>query len=134
VFRNAGVEPEDIQLTGCYDAFTFTSLLLFEAYGFCPVGEGGNYVTSGTIELGGKRPNNTSGGHLCEGYTHGMNMVIENVRQLRHQADDYCPGAERGEHTYDYSEGGCRQVRDVELAMNMGWGTPSLTSSLILRR
>jgi acetyl-CoA acetyltransferase len=134
VFRNAGVEPEDIQLTGCYDAFTFTSLLLFEGYGFCPVGEGGNYVSSGIIELGGKRPNNTSGGHLSEGYTHGMNMVIENVRQLRHQADDYCPGAARGEHTYDYSEGGCRQVRDVELAMNMGWGTPSLTSSLILRR
>ena len=97
VFRNAGVEPEDIQLTGCYDAFTFTSLLLFEGYGFCPVGEGGNYVSSGIIELGGKRPNNTSGGHLSEGYTHGMNMVIENVRQLRHQADDYCPGAARGE-------------------------------------
>ncbi len=134
VFRNAGVEPEDIQLTGCYDAFTFTPVLLFEGYGFCPVGEGGNYVTSGIIELGGKRPTNTSGGHLCEGYTHGMNMVIENVRQLRHQVDDYCPGAAHGEHTYDYSEGGCRQVRDVELAMNMGWGTPSLTSSLILRR
>ena len=81
-------------------------------------------MSSGVIELGGKRPNNTSGGHLCEGYTHGMNMVIENVRQLRHQADDSCPGWQQGEHTYDYSEGGCRQVRDVELAMNMGWGTP----------
>jgi acetyl-CoA acetyltransferase len=134
VFRNAGVEPKDIQLTGCYDAFTFTPLLLFEAYGFCPIGEGGEYVTSGVIELGGARPNNTSGGHLCEGYTHGMNMVIENVRQLRHRVDDSCPGAARGEHTYDYREGACRQVRDVELAMNMGWGTPSMTSSLILRR
>ena len=60
-----------------------------------------------------------------------MNMVIENVRQLRHAIDDSCPD---GEHTYDYREGGCRQVKDVELAMNMGWGTPSLTSSLILRR
>jgi hypothetical protein len=63
-----------------------------------------------------------------------MNMVIENVRQLRHQADDSCPGWARGEHSYDYREGGCRQVRDVELAMNMGWGTPSMTSSLNLRR
>ncbi len=134
VFRNAGVEPKDIQLTGCYDAFTFTPVLLFEGYGFCPVGEGGQYVSSGIIDLGGQRPNNTSGGHLCEGYTHGMNMVIENVRQLRHQADDFCPGAAHGEHTYDYHEGGCRQVRDVELAMNMGWGTPSLTSAMILRR
>ena len=134
VFRNAGVEPDDIELTGCYDAFTFTPVLLFEAYGFCPVGAGGEYVSSGIIELGGRRPNNTSGGHLCEGYTHGMNMVIENVRQLRHQADDSCPGAADGDHTYEYGEGGCRQVRDVELAMNMGWGTPSLTSSLIMRR
>ena len=47
VFRNAGVEPEDIQVTGCYDAFTFTPLLLFEGYGFCKVGEGGDYVSSG---------------------------------------------------------------------------------------
>jgi hypothetical protein len=63
-----------------------------------------------------------------------MNMVIENVRQLRHQADDSCPDWANGEHSYDYGEGGCRQVRDVELAMNMGWGTPSMTSALILRR
>jgi acetyl-CoA acetyltransferase len=134
VFRNAGVEPEDIQVTGCYDAFTFTPIFLFEAYGFCEPGGGGPYFESDVVELGGKRPTNTSGGHLCEGYTHGMNMVIENVRQLRHQADDSCPGWERGEHTYDYREGGCRQVKDVELSMNMGWGTPSMTSSLIMRR
>jgi acetyl-CoA acetyltransferase len=133
-FRNAGVEPEDIQLTGCYDAFTFTPVLLFEAYGFCGLGEGGDYVSSGIIDLGGERPNNTSGGQLCEGYTHGMNLVIENVRQLRHQADDSCPGAAEGHHTYDYGEGGCRQVPDVELAMNMGWGTPAVTSALILAR
>lgn len=135
IFQNAGVRPEDIELTSCYDAFTFTPVMLFEAYGFCDVGSGGDYVSSGTIELGrGKRPNNTSGGQLCEGYTHGMNLVIENVRQLRHQADDFCPSWEMGEHSYDYSGAGCRQVRDVELAMSMGWGRPSMTSALILRR
>lgn len=133
-FRNAGVEPADVQLTGCYDAFTFTPVLLFEGYGFCGEGEGGEYVSGGTIELGGARPNNTSGGQLCEGYTHGMNLVIENVRQLRHQADDSCPGWREGRHTHDHAEGGCRQVRDVELAMNMGWGTPAVSSALIMRR
>jgi acetyl-CoA acetyltransferase len=134
VFRQAGVEPEDIQLTGCYDAFTFTPLLLFEGFGFARPGEGGHYITSGAMRLGGKRPNNTSGGHLCEAYTHGMNMVIENTRQLRHQADDSCPRWQEGIHTYDYREGGCRQVKDVELAMNMGWAMPALCSSLIMRR
>ena len=88
LWPNSGVGPEDVDLTGSYDAFTFTTMLQLEDYGFCKKGEGGHYVSDGTIRLGGKRPNNTSGGHLCEGYTHGMNMVIENVRQLRHDADD----------------------------------------------
>ena len=121
LWRNSGVGPEDIDLTGSYDAFTFTTLLQLEAYGFCKQGEGGGYVSSGSIELGGARPNNTSGGHLCEGYTHGMNMVIENVRQLRGQADDSCPNWQSGEHSYDYSEGRCRQVRDPQISANLGW-------------
>jgi acetyl-CoA acetyltransferase len=134
VFRNAGIGPDDVDLTGSYDAFTFTPLLLFEGYGFCGEGEGGGYVSDGTIALGGRRPNNTSGGQLCEGYTNGMNLVLENVRQLRHRADDSCPGASEGVHTYDYREGGCRQVRSAEIAMNLGWAMPAITSALILRR
>lgn len=134
VFELAGVTHDDIDLTGCYDAFTFTTVLQLEDYGFCQKGEGGHYVSSGIIELGGRRPNNTSGGHLCEAYTHGMNMVIENVRQLRWQADDSCPGWRDGQHTYDYREGGCRQVREPHIAMNMGWGTPAYGSAMILRR
>ena len=95
--------PRTSSVTGSYDAFTFTTMLQLEEYGFCKKGEGGQYVSSGIIELGGKRPNNTSGGHLCEGYTHGMSMVIENVRQLRGTVDDYCPRGTEGVHTYDYS-------------------------------
>ena len=112
----------------------FTTMLMLESYGFCQMGEGGDYVSGGIIELGGKRPNNTSGGQLCEGYTHGMNLVIENVRQLRGLADDYCSQWQAGVHTYDYSEGHCRQVKDAEISMNLGWGTPATSSALILRR
>ncbi len=132
VFGQAGVTPEDIDVTASYDAFTFTTMLQLEAYGFCEEGEGGEYVSSGIIELGGARPNNTQGGHLCEGYTHGISHVVENVRQLRHQADDYCPNWEQGEHSYDYSEGGCRQVEDVEVTMNLGWASPVTGSALIM--
>ena len=134
LFGLADLTHDDIDVTGCYDAFTYTSLLQFEDYGFCKKGEGKDYVTSGITDLGGRRPNNTSGGHLCEGYTHGMNMVIENVRQLRGMVDDYCPDWQNGNHTYDYSEGGCRQVPNVETTMNMGWANPATGSALIMRR
>jgi acetyl-CoA acetyltransferase len=134
VFPQAGIGPEDVDVTGSYDAFTFTTMLQLEEYGFCKKGEGGQYVSSGIIELGGKRPNNTSGGHLCEGYTHGMSMVIENVRQLRGTVDDSCPRAADGVHSYDYAEGRCRQVKDPEITMNLGWAMPATGSALIMRR
>jgi len=134
VFRQAGIAPEDVHVTGSYDAFTFTTMLQLEEYGFCKKGEGGQYVSSGIIELGGTRPNNTSGGHLCEGYTHGMSMVIENVRQLRGTVDDYCPRAAEGVHTHDYSPGRCRQVKDVGITMNLGWAMPATGSALIMRK
>jgi acetyl-CoA acetyltransferase len=136
LWPNAGVGPEDIDVTGSYDAFTFTTMLQLEDYGFCKKGEGGEYVSDGTMRLGGKRPNNTSGGHLCEGYTHGIAMVIENVRQLRHDIDDSCPLGPDGkrQHTYDYREGGCRQIKDVELSANLGWAMPGTGSAMVMRR
>jgi acetyl-CoA acetyltransferase len=140
IYRNAGVGPEDIQCTGAYDAFTFTSMLQLEDYGFCKKGEGGDYVSSGIMRLGGERPNNTSGGHLCEGYTHGMNMIIENVRQLRGEVDCYCPQDDNGKriHSYNYAPpeegGGCRQVPNLEITQNLGWAMPGTGSSLIMRK
>ena len=63
-----------------------------------------------------------------------MNMVIENTRQIRGTVDDYCPNWADGEHTYDYSEGGCRQVPDVNISMNMGWAMPGVGSALIMHK
>ncbi len=58
--------------------------------------------------------------------------MAENVRQLRHRADDACTGWAEGKHTYDRKRG-CRQVRDAHIAACIGWRTETGGSSLILR-
>jgi hypothetical protein len=65
-----------------------------------------------------------------------MNMVIENVRQLRGDADDSCAvGADgRRRHTYDYAEGACRQVENAELTANLGWAHPGAGSAMVMAR
>ena len=64
----------------------------------------------------------------------GMNMVIENVRQLRGEVDDGCPIGPDGrrQHTYDYKEGGCRQVKDAEVSANLGWAMPGTGSAMVM--
>jgi acetyl-CoA acetyltransferase len=133
LFGMSGVRPEDIDFVSSYDAFTFTTLIQFEAYGFCGPGEAKDFVKNGNIQIDGGLPSNLSGGHLSEGYTHGISMVIENVRQLRGMADDYCPDWERGVHTYDRSKG-CRQFKNPRIAACLGWGNEVTSSSVILRR
>jgi acetyl-CoA acetyltransferase len=94
LYRRAGLGPEDIDVAQLYDCFTITVLLQLEDFGFCAKGEGGAFVSSGEIEIGGRIPINTGGGHLSEGYIHGMNHVVEGVRQIRGESTSQVPGAE----------------------------------------
>jgi acetyl-CoA acetyltransferase len=82
-FAMAGLRPADVDVAQLYDCFTITVLLQLEDWGFCKKGEGGPFVASGEIDLGGTIPINTGGGHLSEGYIHGMNHIVEGVRQVR---------------------------------------------------
>jgi acetyl-CoA acetyltransferase len=132
LFGMAGVSQKDVNLISCYDAFTFTTIIQLEAYGFCGKGEAKDFVQGGRLQIDHELPSNLSGGHLSEGYTHGINMVIENVRQLRHRVDDACPRAAEGKHTYD-RKAGCRQVKNARIAACLGWGTEATSSSVILR-
>jgi len=94
LYRRAGLGPGDIDVAQFYDCFTITVLLQIEDYGFCAKGEVGSFVSSGEIELDGRLPINTCGGHLSEGYIHGMNHVLEGVRQVRGESTNQVPGAE----------------------------------------
>lgn len=94
LWRRAGVSPSEVDIAQLYDCFTISVLLHLEAYGFCAKGEGGPFAASGAIGRDGRLPINTSGGHMSGGYIHGMNLIVEGVRQLRGEAAMQIPGAE----------------------------------------
>lgn len=83
LYARAGLTPADIRTAVLYDHFTPYVLPQLEAFGFCGRGEGSAFVAEGHAALEGKLPLNTHGGQLGEGYLHGMNGVVEGVRQLR---------------------------------------------------
>jgi len=94
LWRRAGVGPSEVDIAQLYDCFTVSVILQLEAFGFCGRGEGGPFVASGAIRHDGSLPINTGGGHLSEGYVHGMNHIVQAVRQLRGEADMQIPDAE----------------------------------------
>lgn len=84
LYVKAGVSPADIDVAQIYDHFSGLVLMALEDYGFCGRGESGDFVAGGAIRYdSGKLPINTSGGQLSEAYVHGMNLLVEGVRQLR---------------------------------------------------
>jgi acetyl-CoA acetyltransferase len=97
-YAMAGLAPKDMDFAQLYDCFTPTVLLELEDLGFCDKGEGGAFVESGAIELGGSLPVNTHGGllsHCHPGNPGSMFALTETVIQLRGQAGErQVPGAE----------------------------------------
>jgi acetyl-CoA acetyltransferase len=117
LYAAAGVGPDAIDVAELYDAFTPLVLLQLEDYGFCMKGEGAGLVADGETSIGGRLPVNTHGGHLSEGYVHGLNHVAEAVAQLRGTC-------------------GPRQVDGAEVALSTSQPgyVAGTTSALILRR
>ena len=96
-YEMAGCSPADIDVAGIYDCFTGTFLMMLEDLGFCPKGEGGNYVDDGNTTYGGAIPCNTHGGLLSFAHP-GMPGALfhfeEVIRQLRGQCGErQVPGA-----------------------------------------
>ena len=95
LWGRAGVGPADIDVAEIYDHFTALVLLSLEDFGFCGRGEGGPFAASGALAWpDGALPMNTHGGSLSEAYVHGLNHVVEGVRQLRGQSTCQVRGAE----------------------------------------
>jgi acetyl-CoA acetyltransferase len=95
LWGRAGLEPADVDVAQIYDHFTGLVLLSLEDFGFCERGEGGPYAASGALAWpDGALPTNTHGGSLSEAYIHGLNHVVEGVRQLRGESTCQVDGAE----------------------------------------
>ena len=83
LYAESGLTPADIDVAMIYENFTPVVFLQLEAMGFCGRGEARDFIADGHIGRGGSLPTNTNGGLLGEGYIHGMNNIVEGVRQLR---------------------------------------------------
>ena len=94
LYERAGLTPSDVDVAQMYDCFTVTVFLQLADYGFCKAEEVSDYVMSGALDLGGPIPINTAGGQLSEAYIHGMNHIVEGVRQIRGTSTSQVPGAE----------------------------------------
>lgn len=94
LWKTTGLSPDDIDVAMIYENFSPVVFYQLEAYGFCGYGEAKDFITEGNIEIGGKLPVNTNGGLLGEAYIHGVNNILEGVRQLRGTAVNQVSGAE----------------------------------------
>ncbi|OBH08895.1 lipid-transfer protein [Mycobacterium sp. E1747] len=94
LYARAGLGPHEIDVAQFYDCFTITVLVQLEQYGFCKRGEAASFIANGGIGRDGVLPINTAGGHLSEGYIHGMNHLVEGVRQLRGNSTNPVASAE----------------------------------------
>ncbi|NYT36397.1 thiolase family protein [Allopusillimonas soli] len=83
VFDAAGIGPQDVDALMVYDSFSPHILFALEGFGYCGIGEAGEFVAQKGIGVGGKLPINTGGGHLSESYMQGWNHQVEAVRQVR---------------------------------------------------
>jgi len=114
LYGMAGVEAGDVDVAQIYENFTGGALMSIIEHGLCGGDEAGAVLTHENLLWTGRLPVNTSGGNLAECYMHGLELVIEAVRQMR------------GTST-------C-QVPDAAVSLVAGGPVAAPVSSLLLRR
>jgi len=86
-YGQADVEPQDLDVVECHDAFSIGEILYTEALGLCAPGRGGELLASGATSPGGRAALvNPSGGLLAKGHplgATGIAQLAELVWQLR---------------------------------------------------
>jgi len=88
-FGEANVTLKDINVAEVHDCFTITELLIYEALGLAPDGNGREALLNGDVYLGGRLPINVSGGLKAKGHpvgATGVSMHVLVAKQLLGQA------------------------------------------------
>lgn len=99
-YEKAGIAVADLDFAEVHDCFTIAELLIYEAMGLAPKGEGHRALAEGTVLRDGTLPVNLSGGLKAKGHpvgATGVSMHALGFRQLTGRAGDMQrAGAELG--------------------------------------
>jgi acetyl-CoA acetyltransferase len=85
-FARAGIGRDDVDVFELYDNFSWEIIRYFEAFRYCEVGEGPDFVAGDAIEITGRYPIVTDGGtmsHSHTGESQRVQRIVQAVRQLR---------------------------------------------------
>ena len=99
-YERAGITVNDLDVAEVHDCFTIAELLIYEAMGLAPRGQGASLLRDGVVQAGGRLPVNLSGGLKAKGHpigATGVSMHTMVARQVTGQADGMQhPGANMG--------------------------------------
>jgi acetyl-CoA C-acetyltransferase/acetyl-CoA acyltransferase len=87
-YREAGLEPKDIDFVEIHDCFTIAEIIASEAMGFFEYGMGAKAVEDGETWIEGSLPINPDGGLIGKGHpvgATGTSQVYSVVKQLRNE-------------------------------------------------
>ncbi|MCS7143796.1 MAG: 3-ketoacyl-CoA thiolase [Archaeoglobaceae archaeon] len=100
-FKEAKIQPKDVDLVELHDCFTIAEIIALEAMGFFKYGEAGYATKEGLTSIEGDLPVNPDGGLIGKGHpvgATGVSQIYSAVKQLR------------GEFKWN-------QVKDAKIAM-----------------
>ncbi len=90
-YATAGIGVDDLDFAEVHDCFTAAELLIYEAMGLAPRGQGARVLEEGRVMADGRTPVNLSGGLKAKGHpvgATGVSMHALAFRQLTGQAGE----------------------------------------------
>jgi len=96
LWEQTDMTPADVDVAQVYENFSTQAVLSLIDHGFCTMEEAGEFFrVENLIAPTGRLPVNTGGGHLAQGFVHGINGAVESIRQLRGESSNPVPDARR---------------------------------------